>query len=168
MELPSVKHSVLILLLCLSATNTAVAQSTLTQQQYEADFDYLWQNISDDYAYFDKKATNWKRVRDIYRPRISSVKTNRDFVQFIEAVLEELYDFHTHLNTNTASSPRIVPSGADLWAEWRGPVAVITDVRPGSRAEEAGLRAGMQVLSVNGVTVDEATRGRLGGSLTRV
>lgn len=168
MELPSVKHSVLILLLCLSATNTAVAQSTLTRQQYEADFDYLWQNISDDYAYFDKKATDWNRVREIYRPRISSVKTKGDFIQFIEAVLEELYDFHTHLNTNTASSPRLVPSGADLWAEWSGPVAVITEVRPGSSAEKAGLRAGMQVLSLNGVTADEATSRRLGRSLTRV
>lgn len=168
MKFQAVKYSVLLLLLCLSPTNAAVAQSTLTRQQYESDFDYLWQNISDDYAYFDKKATDWKRVREIYRPRISSVKTNGDFVQFIEAVLEELYDFHTHLNTNTASSPRLVPSGADLWAEWKGPVAVITEVRPGSRAEDAGLRAGMQVLSLNGVTVDEATSRRLGKSLSRV
>src|SRR5688572_16265492 len=88
MKFQAVKYSVLILLLCLSLTNTAIAQSTLTQQQYEADFDYLWQNISDDYAYFDKKATDWKRVREIYRPRISSVRTNGDFIQFIEAVLE--------------------------------------------------------------------------------
>ena len=168
MKFQAVKYAVVILLLCLIATNRTVAQSNFTQQQYEADFDYLWQNISDDYAYFDKKATNWNRVREIYRPRISSVKTNGDFIQFIEAVLEELYDFHTHLNTNTASSPRLVPSGADLWAEWRGPVAIITEVRPGSAAEEAGLRPGMQVLSLNGVTIDEATERRLGRSLTRV
>jgi carboxyl-terminal processing protease len=168
MRFPAVKYAVLILSLCLFATNGAVAQSPLTRQQYEADFDFLWQNISDDYAYFDKKATDWNRVREIHRPRIGAVKTQSDLIKIIEAVLEELYDFHTHLNTNTASSPRLVPSGADLWAEWKGPVAVITEVRPGSRAEEAGLRAGMQVLSLNGVAIDEATGQRLGRSLTRV
>ncbi len=154
--------TVLLLLFCAAA---ARAQDTLTRQQYEEDFDYLWQNVADDYAYFDQKGTDWKRVKEIHRPRVADVKTRGDFVALLEAVLEELYDAHTHLNTNTASSPRLVPSGADIWAEWVNERAVVTEVRPGSAAERAGVKVGMQITAINDKTVDEAVRGRVGKSL---
>lgn len=161
------KRLILVLLLCLCPPVAAGAQSTLSRQQYEADFDYLWQNISDHYAYFDRRATDWNRVREIYRPRISGIETRGDFVRLLENALEELYDFHTHLNTNTPASPRLVPSGADMWAEWRGTRAVITEVRAGSRAAAAGLQAGMQIVTFNGIAIDEAVRQRLGRALQR-
>ncbi|HEV2801674.1 MAG TPA: S41 family peptidase [Pyrinomonadaceae bacterium] len=160
-----VKLPILVILLCSFVEVAAASQTNFTRQQYEEDFDYLWQAISDEYAYFDQKQTDWNRVREIYRPRINAVKTRNDFVELLEAVLEELYDFHTHLNTNTASSPRLVPSGTDLWAEWIKGEALITEVRPGSSAERAGLRIGMQVVSINGIAVDEAVGRRVGKSL---
>ncbi|HEX8635850.1 MAG TPA: S41 family peptidase [Pyrinomonadaceae bacterium] len=160
-----ITHATLVCLLCFLAAGVAAPQTTLTQRQYEEDFDYLWRNISDDYAYFDQKQTDWNRVREIYRPQIIAVKTRGEFVALLESVLEELYDFHTHLNTNTAASPRLVPSGADVWAEWIGGRAVVTEVRPASAAEKAGMRTGMQVVSINGIAVDEAVRRRVPKSL---
>ena len=157
---------IIALLLCVPAA--AGAQSTLSRQQYEADFDHLWQSISNRYAYFDRRETDWNRVREIYRPRLGGVETRADFIRLLEEVLEELYDFHTHLNTNTPSSPRLVPSGADVWAEWRGGHALITEVRPGSGADEAGLRAGMRVVAFNGVAIEEAARRRVGRSLRKI
>ncbi|HEX8843387.1 MAG TPA: S41 family peptidase [Pyrinomonadaceae bacterium] len=160
-----VKLSTLVVLLCFLVEAVAAPQASFTRQQYEEDFDYLWRSISNEYAYFDQKQTDWNRVREIYRPRLNAVKTRGDFVALLESVLEELYDFHTHLNTNTASSPRLVPSGTDLWAEWIKGRAIITEVRPGSGAEKAGIRIGMQVASINGIAVDEAVSRRLGKSL---
>jgi C-terminal processing protease CtpA/Prc len=141
------------------------AQTDLPRKQYEEDFDYLWQSIADDYAYFEQKRTDWNRVRDIYRPQVSGVKTRSDFVALLESVLEELYDFHAHLNTNTASSPRLVPSGSDLWAEWLKGKAIITEVRPESAAHKAGIRVGMQIAGISGIAVDEAVSRRVGKSL---
>ena len=160
-----IKLLILILSLCASAPAPGGAQPSLTRQQYEADFDHLWQNVSDHYAYFDRRETDWAQVREIYRPRIGSVVTRGDFIRLLEDALEELYDFHTHLNTNTPSSARLVPSGADMWAEWRGNRALITEVRPGSPADAAGLQAGMRIVTLNGVAVEEAVRRRLGRSL---
>ena len=151
--------------MCFVVATVAAPQTNFTRQQYQEDFDYLWQNISDDYAYFDQKQTDWNKVREIYRPQINAVKTRNDFVGLLESVLEELYDFHTHLNTNTASSPRLVPSGTDLWAQWINGRAIITEVRPKSAAEKAGTKIGMQIVSINGVAVDEAVRRRTGKSL---
>ena len=124
-----------------------------TQRSYEEDFDFLWKEIGTSYAYFDKKTTDWARVKILYQSKFKAAMTRTDFIALLEQVLEELYDHHAHLNTNTASSPRLVPSGADVWAAWKQDKAIITQVRPGSNAERAGLRAGMQVLAIDGVEV---------------
>ncbi len=160
-----ITFSTLIIFLGLLVAAFAAPQTTFTRQQYEEDFDYLWRNIADDYAYFDQKRTDWNKVREIYRPQIKAVKTQSDFVALLESVLEELYDFHAHLNTNTATSPRLVPSGTDIWAEWLRGRAIITEVRPGSGAEKAGIKIGMQVVSINGIAVEEAVSRRVGKSL---
>jgi carboxyl-terminal processing protease len=138
---------------------------TRAQQPYEEDFDVLWMQIGTSYAYFDKKTTDWKRVKVLYRPRLQDVATREDFIALLEQVMEELYDHHAHLNTNTASSPRLVPSGADVWPAWRKDKAIITQVRRGSVAERAGMRAGMQVLAIDGIGIDAAVDKRVGKSL---
>jgi C-terminal processing protease CtpA/Prc len=153
-----------VVVLCFLAEAVSVPQASFTRRQFEEDFDYLWQSISDDYAYFDQKQTDWKKVREIYRPQLQAVKTRDAFVGLLESVLEELYDAHTHLNTNTASSPRLIPSGADIWAEWLKDTAVVTEVKPGSSAEKAGVKSGMHVVAINGLAVAEAVNRRVGKS----
>jgi carboxyl-terminal processing protease len=157
------------LLLILAGPGQAcnVAADDPTPEQFEADFDALWLSLDRNYAYFDVKQTDWAAVRSIYRPNARAVKTRAEFVEFLERVLEELYDPHTHLDTNTASSPRLVPSGADLWAEWRGDAALVVEVRPGSAASRAGLRPGMEVVSFNGKAISDVVEARLGRSLRR-
>lgn len=163
-----IKSLMLVLSLLALVRVNVVGQVVLTSQQYEEDFDYAWQSVADSYAYFDVKETDWNAVRELYRPMVKNVRTRGEFVSLLESVIEELYDFHAHLNANTASSPRLVPSGADIWGEWRGGSAVITEVRIGSPAERAGLRAGMRIVSFNKVAIEEATRSRIGKSLRKV
>ncbi|MFZ0063679.1 MAG: S41 family peptidase [Pyrinomonadaceae bacterium] len=157
----------LLVFFCFLAEAISAPQTNFKRQQFEEDFDYLWQSISDDYAYFDQKQTDWQKVREIYRPQLAAVRTRNDFVGLLESILEELYDFHTHLNTNTVASPRLVPSGTDIWAAWINDRAIITEVRPKSPAQKAGL-IGMQIVSLNGVGVADAVSRRLGRSLRTV
>lgn len=163
----SFRFTILVLFFCL-CTEIMVAQSAFSRQQFEEDFNYLWQEVSENYAYFDSKQTDWDKVKEIYRPQIKNIRTGGEFVAFLERVLEELYDFHAHLNTNTESSPYLIPSGTDIWAEWRNDKAIITEVRPNSDAIRAGLTEGMEVLSINETGVNAAVRSRLGKSLRRV
>jgi hypothetical protein len=67
---------------------------------FEEDFDVLWEQIGDSYAYFDRKATDWAKVRELYRPRLKGVTTRDEFVAFLETVPEELYD-PTPISTRT-------------------------------------------------------------------
>lgn len=144
------------------------SQEVVTPEQFAQDFDYLWSRLRDHYAYFDKKETDWGLVREVYRPRAAEVRTKREFVAFLERVLEELYDNHTHLKVNTSSSPRLVPTGLDVWAEWEGGQAIVTQLRKGFSAEQAGVKVGMEITAINGVPVETAVRNRLGVSLKKV
>jgi C-terminal processing protease CtpA/Prc len=155
-------------LLITPAYSVGHPQEVLTPGHFTEDFEYLWAQLRDNYAYFDQKETDWKRVLEVYRPKAAGVADRREFVTFLERVLDELYDPHTHLKVNTARSTRLIPTGLDVWAEWRGGKAVITQLRKGFSAEQAGLRAGMEITSVNGVHVEKAVRGRLGVSLRTV
>jgi C-terminal processing protease CtpA/Prc len=144
------------------------AQESTTPEQFTQDFDYLWSQLRDNYAYFDRKETDWALVREVYRPRAARVSTKREFVALLERVLEELYDPHTHLKVNTSSSPRLVPTGLDVWAEWENGRAVITQLRSGFSAEQAGLKVGMEITSVNGLPVETAVGRRLGAASKKV
>jgi carboxyl-terminal processing protease len=77
-------------------------------------------------------------------------------------VVGELHDFHAGLGTNDNSSPRLVPSGADILAHWEGNRAVVDDVLPGSVAAKAGVRPGSQILKVNQLDAREACQTWLG------
>lgn len=139
----------------------AVPQDAASAEQYLSDFDALWTYVRDHYAYLPQKQTDWDCVRAHYRPRAAEVVNSREFIGLLESVLGELYDPHAHLGTNTAASPRMIPTGTDLWAEWLSEGPVITDIRAGSHAEEAGLHPGMEILAVGGKPIREAVRDRL-------
>lgn len=156
-----------VVLLNLPACPESHSQEAPTPEQFTQDFDHLWSQLRDNYAYFDKKETDWNLVREVYRPRAGRVRTKREFVTLLERVLEELYDPHTHLKVNTGSSPRLVPTGLDVWAEWVNGRAVVTQLREGFSAEQAGLRVGMEITSVNGLPVETAVNNRLGAALRR-
>ena len=146
----------------------AFAQTDLTAEQYEEDFDFLWETFRTDYAYLDEKRTDWDRVREIYRPQIQSISKKSEFVALLETVLEELYDDHIHLNSHTAISPNIVPARTDIWAEWTDGRAIVTGIRPGFPADNAGLRPGMEILRFNGMPIEDAVRKRMGRAIVEV
>ena len=138
---------------------------TYTQQQFQQDFDELWQDIHDQYAYLDVSAADWDKVRQVYGGQIHDVHTRDQFSGLIRQAVSELSDPHIGVNDGTPSSEvrwYNVPTGTDIWAEWQNSKAIITEVRTGSSAEKQGLRAGLEVVSVNNVPILQATQQRLG------
>ena len=141
--------------------------AALPPSAYRDDFDSAWTFIRDNYAYFEEKSVDWEDVRNRLRPRATTIRDRGEFIGLLEDLVEHLYDHHAHLGVNTSSSPRLVPSGADLWAAHRGGRAVITQVRAGSDGERAGLRPGMEIVSIDGRPVADAVEGRLPSALDR-
>ena len=80
----------------------------------------------------------------------AAAETRPQHLQALEHFVFGLADHHAHLSANSRNSPRLVPSGASVWVEHRGGRFIAAQVRPGSAAREAGLREGMEILTVNG------------------
>ncbi len=135
-----------------------------TQDEFRQDFNAAWRETTATYAYFDTKATSWADVPKLYENDLQRVTTRDEFVVLLERVLDELYDPHAQLTVNVATSPRLIPSGADLWAEWRGGQAVITDVRADSDARRAGIKPNDVVMSIDNSPIAEVVDARLGRS----
>lgn len=139
----------------------------LTREAVREDFDAFHRFVAVNYAYFDGKAVAWQNVPALYAADLERVRTRRDLLVLLERVVEELYDHHAHPTANTAESPRLVPAGADIWAEWRNDRALVVEVRDGSDAQRGGISAGAVIVAIDGTAVEQAVETRLGRALTR-
>ena len=145
-----------LFLLVLTFASSFLLGQQLTTQAYKEDFAFFWNTLQENYAYFDKKQTNWHQVKAYYEQALDTVKSKQDFVNFLEVVFREIYDDHATLNTNTPHSRRLVPSGTDIWAAFVNNKPLITDVRKGFGAEKAGVVVGMEVVAINDMAIDKA------------
>ncbi len=161
------KLKIVMALCCLIVCKTKPLAQNFTAEQYRQDFAYFWQNINDEYCYFNKKQTDWDKVKLLYAPLIDTVSSRSSFVGIIEKALYELYDHHCNLNTNTDYSRRLVPTSADVWAEYQNNKPVITEVRMKSGAEACGITAGMEIVAINDIPVADAVTELLPKSLRK-
>jgi carboxyl-terminal processing protease len=143
----------------------ALFAQNISNQQFREDFNYFWTTIRDNYCYWDKKQTDWEKVKIIYQPLIDSVSSKQAFIGILERAFYEIYDHHASLNTNTPQSQRLVPSGADIWAEYIDKRPTIVEVKQGSGADKAGMRMGMRLESINNEPVEKAIQNFLPKSL---
>ncbi len=61
-------------------------------------FDYLWNKVDQQYAFFDLKGVDWDSVYEVYRPKVSEDDMHVDSLfQVCAAMLNTLQDGHTNL-----------------------------------------------------------------------
>lgn len=119
------------------------------QTKFEKDFSEFWTDINNNYAYFDQQKIDWNKVKEIYEPKVKEIKSQSEFIHFLEEVIHELHNGHISLNTNLHSSNKLIPSGQDLFVEMHGNSFYITDLRKGFGAELSGLKIGNEIVLFN-------------------
>jgi C-terminal processing protease CtpA/Prc len=144
------------LLALLISTHAPAQDAFIPPEQRAADFKTFCDFVRDEYAYFEIKKTNWDRACEFYAPRAAAAASRDAFIGVLEGAMAEIYDHHAHLGTNTAKSPRLVPTQSQLFGAWRDGKAVIVAVRDGSPAGKAGVRPGMIVSMVDGEPIEAA------------
>ena len=60
-------------------------------------FDYLWNQVDQQYAFFDVKNIDWDSVREVYRPMVNENMSNDSLFRVCAAMLNTLQDGHTNL-----------------------------------------------------------------------
>lgn len=132
--------------------------SALSQSPYQKDFQQFWEMIDSEYAYFHQKQTDWEKVKAIYQPMADTIGTRQEFIQLLEYMIAELYDPHISLNTNLLSSFQVLPVNIDMWLRYHNGRYWVTDIREAYSAEAAGIQTGMEILEVDGVSIQEAVQ----------
>ena len=60
-------------------------------------FDYLWNKVDQQYAFFDVKGIDWDSVREVYRPMVNDDMDKESLFDVCAAMLNTLQDGHTNL-----------------------------------------------------------------------
>jgi len=136
------------------------AEETKSSPVFKTDIQQTCNEVPNTYAYFSDRRAIWDAACAQALIDIEQAETGLDFLNILERLLDDLYDPHISLNTNSNQSPRLVPSGSDVWIGDYSLNYSVIGVRPGSGAAQAGVKVGDQLVSVNGLNPSEliATR----------
>ncbi|WP_300379281.1 S41 family peptidase [Henriciella sp.] len=134
------------------------------------DIDALCDLVREEYVYFEPRREGWAEACQMARAEAetAAAASPAGHLAILERLLDQLWDNHVSLNANSATSPRLVPSGSDYWLDYRSGIAVVTAVRAGSPAAGAGLEVGDIVLEMNGVPVIASAIERIRAGRNRV
>lgn len=144
---------------CAPSSETSGASSRSDRATYAATLDQVWETLSQ--SYFDPTfgGMSWEGLRDRYRDRIIAAESDSVFYVTLNEMLFELGVSHLGViprdHPEWIGAPSVFADG-DVGVDVRllEDAIVVVDVDPGSPAEEAGLRAGCVVSSIDDATLE--------------
>ena len=139
---------------------TTVIQTRLTAAERRAIFDTVWQTMNDEYFDPTFGGLDWQAIGDEYRQRLATVQDDDTFWrQVLNPMLWELSVSHlVALPPELATLiDRMTFATGSLGMDVRllDGMAVVTQIVEGSPADEAGLRPGFVITSVDGWTLED-------------
>jgi carboxyl-terminal processing protease len=118
--------------------------------------DVMLSKVSSDVAkhYYDPKlrGVDWQAKINVAREQIKEEKSLNMAMSHIAAALDSLNDSHTFLIP--PRRPYVLDHGWDI--EMVGDKCFVTHIRPGEDAEAHGVKAGDEVLAINGYHINRA------------
>jgi carboxyl-terminal processing protease len=148
-------HTLLVLLVI--GLGLAACQSV--NQEYLKNFEVVWQTVNDTFPDPTFGGVDWKAVHDRYQPLIGAAKTDEEFFLTLNRMLWELNASHSVVMPSRPMFNALDRASAegDIGMDVRpiGDEVVITRVKPSSPADQAGLRPGDIIHSVDGATVQQ-------------
>lgn len=124
----------------------------------------LWREVSTRYSGFDAaRRARWQAGRARWLARASLSRETPGAAAVVAEMVAALRDERVWL-ASEARPVRRVPQQSDIWARWDGGAACIEAVRVAGDADMAGLRPGVMVENVQGVTVARAVERLVGAT----
>lgn len=142
-----------------TAVPTLAPTQTISNSEYLQVFEEVWSTVNE--TYFDPEfgGLDWDAVHAKYEPLIAAAQNDEWFYGAINKMLFELNVSHIAVvppQEKEQLEPVLSAEGsAGIDVRLLDGDAVITSVQPGSPGEQAGLRPGLVVQSLNGKTVEQ-------------
>jgi C-terminal processing protease CtpA/Prc len=125
-------------------------------------FEKLWSIINDNYIYEDFNGVDWAAVHDEYSPKITAAKDSEEFYNLLNEMIFLLNDEHSaFLNPREVEQEEIefigenefVGIGVLTQSVFERQYATVLLTFPKSPAEQAGIKAHDNILTVDGIPV---------------
>jgi carboxyl-terminal processing protease len=132
------------------------AESSATREGRLRIFDEVWEQVRDRYFDPTMRGVDWQEARKSFRPRAAEARDESELYSVLRLMLGELRDPHTRVFAPGESTDWRVQHYVSVGIavrELAGGV-VVTDVERDSEASLAGLRAGDEIVSVDGTQAE--------------
>ena len=98
----------------LASCEKILLEENMASRNPQKNFDYLWNQCNEKYAYFNTKNINWDSVYSAYSPLVFDEMTNDSLFSVLRAMLGELRDGHVNLFTDfNVSYNYVIYTGSD-------------------------------------------------------
>ncbi|QJD81666.1 hypothetical protein [Spirosoma rhododendri] len=102
------------------------------------------------YGYFKRPGVDGDSILGYFEPAAKRAKTKKDFIDILQVVAHNFADPHFIVGPFDPTDYSIIPTSADLFAQYRSGEVSLVDVRQDSDAQAQGLRPGATILSIDG------------------
>lgn len=143
--------NLLIIALTSCAKQTQSSSATSFRSDLISDVKTVCEAVSKKYAFFDERSRHWNETCERAEREASLLEDKNGSLSVLEPMIDDLYDPHISFNTNTQNSPRLVPSGSDIWFDKIEDKYIASAVRPLTGAAKAGIKVGDQLVQFNGM-----------------
>ncbi|KPK63598.1 hypothetical protein AMJ83_06115 [candidate division WOR_3 bacterium SM23_42] len=122
-------------------------------------YDTVWQTVNEHHYDSTFGGLDWNEIYDRYYDLVANVKDDAGFMEIVNKMLAELKLSHYavfHVEELAASGSPLISDGTiGLDIRLLDDKAVVTSVKAGFPAAEAGLKIGYVLESIDGVSVDQ-------------
>jgi carboxyl-terminal processing protease len=124
-------------------------------------FEFVWQTINDKHIDPTFGGLDWLEVHERYQPQIAAAKNEEEFYLLVNKMLFELNISHVAVipPDDLGQIDPILSAEGSIGIDVRmiKDNAVITSVKSGSIGDQAGLRSGYIIKSIDGIDIEKIT-----------
>jgi carboxyl-terminal processing protease len=135
--------------------------SCSTKHKNMKSFETVWQTINDKHIDPTFGGLDWLEVHDRYQPQIAAAKNEEEFYLLVNKMLFELNISHIAVipPDDLGQIDPILSAEGSIGIDVRmiEDNAVITSVKSGSVGDQAGLKSGYIIKSINGIDIEKIT-----------
>lgn len=142
-----------------SVASVTPAVSTETNDIRQKTFDVVWNSVNEKHYDTTFGGVDWKKVREVYKPKAAAAVSDKDFYDVLRQMLAELklshFGIYPPAAEMTANQTGRGVTGIDL--VMIDDVPVISRVVPDSPAARVGVKTGLAVTHIDGKPWRELT-----------
>jgi carboxyl-terminal processing protease len=129
--------------------------------EHQEVFEIVWQTVNERFFDLDFNGVDWEDIYDQYLPKINAARDEEEFYILLNKMCFELRVSHIAVvpPDSNALEPILSSQGsAGIDLRLIDDQAVITAIQAGSPADQAGLRPGYVILSLDGISVENGEK----------